>query len=76
MNYEIFDGFLADAENSVHCWILIGGQWIEVFDWRDRYVEHGLLWCRARILKAGPHGEFFKTLICLSDIQAVQSDAP
>ena len=47
MTYEIFDGFLADAENCCRiCWILVSGEWLLITDWDDRYAERGFLYCR------------------------------
>ena len=76
MNYEDFWSFLADAEATEYCSVLIAGQWLEITDWDNTYANDGLVWCRARNRKTGPGPTFVKTLIVLSEIQAVQSDAP
>ena len=71
MTYEIFDGFLADAENCQVCHVLVAGEWLQIAHWDDRYAERGLLYCRC-----AKGIEITKTLICLSAIDAVRSDAP
>lgn len=72
MNYEIFDGFLADAECCQICWVLVSGEWLHIKDWDDRYAGRGFLYCRYTQRVGG----FTKTLIRLSAIDAVRSDAP
>ena len=76
MNYAIFAAFLADAEACQFCQILVGGKWLEVTDWDDRYADAGILWCRARNWKTTiRENSYMKSLIVFSEIQAIRSDA-
>nr|ADD96373.1 hypothetical protein [uncultured organism MedDCM-OCT-S09-C20] len=75
MTYEIFDGFLADAECCQVCWILVSGEWLLVTDWDDRYAKRGFLYCRC-LKRLNSEHDVTKTLIRLSAIDAVRSDAP
>ena len=72
MTYKIFDGFLADVECCQICWVLVSGEWLHITNWDNRYAEHGFLYCRCTQRVGG----FTKTLIRLSAIDAVKSDAP
>ena len=81
MTYEIFDGFLADAENCQACDVLVSGEWLSIIHWDDRYADRGFLYCRCLKRINGLDGvitteDFTKTLIRLSSIDAVRSDAP
>ena len=75
MTYATFESFLACAENCQACNVLVSGEWLYITDWDDRYAERGFLYCRLALALGGLH-DTTKTLIRLSSIDAVRSDAP
>ena len=78
MNYKILNSFLADLDPSQIPTLLIGGQWIEICEWRDTHAEYGLLLCKSARLqnitycKQKRDQEWTTSLIVLAEIQAVR----